>query len=109
MSDRQTVTIEIDAGEMFGSQSWSTYRRDIDEHGALNIGDGFGLLGVKVSGRDALRLKLREDRMHHVVLEVFDATTNEKMGAVELELYGLVPPRRGSAPKKDRRFGLDDE
>lgn len=109
MSDRQTVTVEIDAGEMFDRKSWSTYRRDIDRHGALNVGDGFGVLGIKVGGRDAVRMQLREDALGHVVLEVIDATTSKTLGIVDVELYGLTPPRRRAAPKRDLRFGHDDD
>lgn len=100
----QTVKVEVDAGEMFDKQSWSTYRRDIDEAGALGIGDGFGNLGVDVGGRPAVRMSLREDRLGQVVLDVVDAITNKKLGSVQVELFGLVAPRRGAKVKRDKRF-----
>jgi hypothetical protein len=102
---RQTITVSVDDGGMMATQEWSTMRKNIDEHGALGIGDGFGLLGIQVGGRTAVHLRMHEDSMHHVVLDVIDALTNEKLGSVQLELYDLVPPRRGAAPKKERRFG----
>ncbi|UVT31348.1 hypothetical protein SEA_MARCIE_86 [Microbacterium phage Marcie] len=102
---RQTVTVAVDDGGMVPVQEWSTLRKNIDEHGALNIGDGFGVISIAIGGRRAVTLRLHEDRMHHVVLDVIDALTNEKIGTVQPELYDLVPPRRTSAPKKERRFG----
>lgn len=104
---RQTITVSVDDGGMMPTQEWSTLRKNVDEHGALGVGDGFGLLGIRVGDRVAVHLKMHEDTMHHVVLDVIDATTNEKIGTVQLELFGLTPPRRGSAPKRDRRFGDD--
>lgn len=109
MSERQTVTVEVDAGEMFGSQQWQAYRRDIDEHGAKGIGDGFGLLTIKVGDRSAVHLQLHEDAIGHVVLTVVDALAGREMGKVDVELYGAAPPRRGTKLRKDRRFGDREE
>ena len=104
MSERQKVTVEVDAGEMFGSQSWDTTRGDIDEHGALHIADGFGVLGLKINGNTAAQLHLHEDRHGYVVLDVVDGHTDERLARIDVELYGMVPPRRGNKGRKDRRF-----
>lgn len=104
MAERQTVTVGIDAGELTGMSSleWSTLRRDIDEHGALKIGDGFGLVTIAINGHAAVHLQLHEDRNGYVVLDAVDAHSGSTMGRMEAELYGLVPPRHGS---KGRRSG----
>lgn len=98
MTERQTVTVGIDAGELIGMSSleWSTLRRDIDEHGALKIGDGFGLVTLTINSHAAVHLRLHEDRNGYVVLDVVDAHSNSTLGRMEAELYGLVPPRHGS-------------
>lgn len=104
MAERQTVTVGIDAGELAGMASleWSTLRRDIDEHGALKIGDGFGVVTLSINDHAAVRLRLHEDRNGYVVLDVLDAHSGQTMGRMEAELYGLVPPRHAS---KGRRRG----
>lgn len=102
---RQTVVVSVDDGGMVPVMEWSTLRKSIDQHGALGIGDGFGVVSIAISGRRAVTLRLHEDAMHHVVLDVIDGLTNQKIGTVQPELYDLVPPRRESAPKKERRFG----
>lgn len=101
----QTVKVAIDAGEMFGSQEWSTYRRDIDRHGALNIGDGFGVIGVRIGDATALQLRIHEDAQGYVVLDIIDGRTAKQLAKVDVELSGLVPPRRGAKVTKERRFG----
>lgn len=104
MSERQSVRVEVDAGELFGGQEWSTLRRDIDEHGALHIADGFGVLGLKVNGHTAVQLRLHEDELGYVVLDVIDGRTAERLARLDVELFGMVPPRHGSKGRRDRRF-----
>ena len=98
MAERQTVTVSIDAGELAGPSQLhgSTLRRDIDEDGALKIGDGFGVLTIAINGHAAVHLKLHEDRNGYVVLDVVDGHQQATLGRFEAELYGLVPPRHGS-------------
>lgn len=98
MAERQTVAVGIDAGELAGTGGleWSTLRRDIDEHGALHIGDGFGIVGITVNGHAAVRLRLHEDAQGYAVLDVLDGRSSERLARVEVELFGLVPPRHGS-------------
>lgn len=97
MAERQTITVSIDAGELAGQSQlqWSTLRRDIDEHGALKIGDGFGVLTIAINGHAAAHLKLHEDNLGYVVLDVVHAHTGQRV-QFDVELYGLVPPRHES-------------
>jgi len=105
---RQTIVVAIDAQELIGQHEvGETKRREITPEGALGIANNTGIIQLTLNDKPALRLTLREDKLGHAVIEVVDTTRNEKLGVVDVELYGLVPPRRAPEPRKERRFDLD--
>lgn len=106
---RQTIIISVDGQELAGTQSviGETKRKEITEAGALGVANHTGIITLMLNGHPAVRLWLHEDRSGHAVIDVIDTTRDAKLGAVDVELYGLVPPRRGPAPKRERRFGDD--
>ncbi|MEY4081675.1 MAG: Microbacterium phage OneinaGillian [Actinomycetota bacterium] len=96
MTERQTIKVAIDAGELAAegmSQEWSTMRRDIDRHGALHVGDGFGVIGLRINGNLALTLHLHEDQKGQVVLDIIDPGRPNSYNQIQLEDRGMVPPR----------------
>lgn len=106
---RQTITITIDGQELDGTQTvlGETKRREITREGALGVANHTGILDIRLNGHPAVRLWLHEDRVGHAVIDVIDVTRDVRLGAVDVELYGLVPPRRGPASRRERRFGDD--
>jgi hypothetical protein len=96
VAERQTIKVAIDAGELAAegmAQEWSTMRRDIDQHGALHVGDGFGVIGLRVNGHMALTLHLHEDQKGQVVLDIIDPGRPGSRSQIQLEDRGMVPPR----------------
>jgi len=106
---RQTIVLSIDAQELAGTQTvlGETLRREITRDGALGIANHTGILDLLINGHPAVRLWLHEDKVGHAVIDVIDTTRDVRLGRVDVELYDLVPPRRGPAERKERRFGDD--
>lgn len=106
---RQTITMSVRGQELAGLDTplGTTKRSEITPAGALGIANNTGIVEILLNGHAALRLQLREDQVGHAILMVVDATRDERLGVVDVELYDLVPPRRTPAPKRDRRFGTD--
>lgn len=106
---RQTITVAIDAQDLPGTQHvvGSGLRKEITPAGMLGVANNTGVIELLISGHSAVRMRIVEDKMGHAVIVVEDTTRNTYLGTVDIELYGLVPPRRDAAPKKDRRFGGD--
>lgn len=105
---RQGITVAVDANEIPGTHElqWETVRKDVTPEGALGVANNTGLVGLTVNGQVAVRLWLHEDESGYVVVDVLDGRTNERIARSDVELYGAVPPRRGSAPpRRDKRFG----
>jgi len=104
---RQTIVVAIDAQDIPGTQHelGVTKRKEITPAGALGIANHTGILELMVGGHSAVRLRLYEDKVGHAVVEVTDLTRQVVLGVVDVELYGLVPPRRAPEPKRERRFG----
>lgn len=104
---RQTIAVAIDAQDLPGTQHelGVTRRKEITAAGALGIANHTGILQLLVGGLPAVQLRLFEDKVGHAVIEVTDVTRHVVLGIVDVELYGLVPPRREPAPKRERRFG----
>lgn len=112
MAERQTIHVAIDGGELEGTHSlqWETMRREITGQGALGVANHTGLIGVTLNSHVAVRLWLHEDRNGYVVIDVLDARTDERVARVDVELFGLVPPRLGAKhQRKDRRFDSPGE
>ncbi len=108
MADRQRVDLEIDAGEMFDSQSWSVPRKDIQWDGAAAIGDQFGRIGIRVNGQLVLTAHLHEDGQGRVVLETQQWRQGHMSGmanVIELERDGIVPPRPDGSVSKREKWG----
>ncbi|QNJ55575.1 hypothetical protein SEA_PHINKY_84 [Microbacterium phage Phinky] len=104
---RQTITISIDAQDLPGTQHvlGEGKRSEITPAGMLGVANNTGMLELLINGHSAVRLSIVEDRYGHGVIQVHDTTRNVPLGVVDIELYGLVPPRRNAQPRKDRRFG----
>lgn len=104
---RATITLAIDAQDLPGMQHelGVTKRREITPDGALGVANNTGIVELMVNGHPAVRLRLFEDKVGHAVIEVTDLTARTPLGVVDVELYGLVPPRRAPEPKRERRFG----
>lgn len=104
---RQTIVVAIDAQDIPGTQHELGVgkRREITPAGMLGVANNTGILELMVSGHSALRMRIFEDRMGHAVIEVTDLTARKVLGTVDIELYGLVPPRMAPEPKRERRFG----
>ena len=99
---KQSVTLAIDAGEMFGSQEWSTLRRKIDKHGAKDIGDGFGRVAINVNGKPVAHALLHENAEGQVVLDieldsavVGTSTRAPRKIRAAVQAAGIVPSRAG--------------
>lgn len=107
MSDRQTITVSIDAQDLPGTEHviGTAMRKEITPDGALGVANSTGIVQLMLNGKPAVRLELFEDAVGHAVIRVIDTTCDKKLGTVDVELYGLIPPRRGAVPKRDRRFG----
>lgn len=104
---RQTIVVAIDAQDLPGTQHelGTTKRKEITPDGALGVANNTGIIELMVGGHSAVRLRLFEDKLGQAVIEVTDLTRKVSLGIVDVELYGLVPPRRAPGPKKERRFG----
>ncbi|QIG59083.1 hypothetical protein SEA_SADLAD_76 [Microbacterium phage SadLad] len=104
---RQGIAISIDAQDLPGTQHvlGIGMRKEITPAGMLGVANNTGLLELLVNGHGAVRMRIHEDKVGHAVIEVTDTTRNVVLGVVDIELYGLVPPRREPAPKRERRFG----
>lgn len=104
---RQHITLSVDAQELAGTQTvlGTTMRKEITADGALGVANHTGIIDLQLNGRSAVRLWLHEDRMGHAVISVIDVTRDVMLGTVDVELYDLVPPRRGARVRKERRFG----
>lgn len=108
MPDRQTIDVAIDGNELAGTHSleWQTTRKEISREGALGVANNTGLIGLTLNGHVALRLWIHEDVHGYTVVDVLDGRSNEVLERIDVELYGMVPPRMGAKhPRKDRRFG----
>lgn len=104
---RQTIVVSIDGQELAGTQTvlGTTMRKEITHEGALGVANNTGIITLMLNGHAAVRLWLHEDRMGHAVVSVIDVPQDKHLGVVDVELYDLVPPRRGAAVRKERRFG----
>lgn len=108
-AERQTIEVSIDAQNLPGTQHslGVTKRREITAVGALGVANHTGILQLLINQHPAIRFELYEDPMRHAVIRVVDATRDVVLGTVDIELYGLVPPRMEAPEKKERRFGDD--
>lgn len=106
---RQTITVSIDAQDLPGTQHvlGTGKRTEITPEGMLGVANNTGVLELLINDHPALRMTILEDKMGHAVIQVYDVTHHVLLGVVDIELYGLVPPRRTPAPKRERRFGGD--
>lgn len=106
---RQTIVVTVDTQGLPGTQPelGSAMRKEITPEGALGVANNTGIIEVCLNGHAAVRLHLREDSMGHAIIEVTDVPARQRMGAVDVELYGLVPPRMGAKVRRDRHFGGD--
>lgn len=107
---RQTIVVSIDGQELAGTQTvlGQTLRREITRDGALGVANHTGIIDLQLNGHPAVRLWLHEDKLGHAVIDVIDVPRDVRLGVVDVELYDLVPPRRGPAARKERRFDLGD-
>lgn len=105
MGERQTVKVSVDIGEVIDSLSWDVMRKDIDSSGALGVGDGFGVITIRINNQASVIIRIQEDRSGYVVTNVYDGRDHSPLGKQDAELYGFVPPRMDRQPKKERRFG----
>lgn len=105
MGERQTIEVSVDIGELVDSLSWNVMRKAIDSDGAKGVGDGFGLITLRINKHTAVVLQLHEDQLGYVVVDVFDGHNRSHLGRVDTELYGHVPPRMEAKIRKERRFG----
>lgn len=106
---RQTITVSLNAQDLPGMQHvvGEGKRREITPDGMLGVANHTGVLELMLNDHVAIRMRIFEDRMGHAVIQVDDATRNVALGIVDVELYGLVPPRMDAKPKRERRFGDD--
>ncbi|QWY80157.1 hypothetical protein SEA_GRASSBOY_78 [Microbacterium phage Grassboy] len=104
---RQTITVSIDAQDLPGTQHvlGTGKRAEITSAGMLGVANNTGVLDLLVNDHTAVRMVIHEDKLGHAVIQVYDMTQQKVVGVVDIELYGLVPPRRTPAPKRERRFG----
>lgn len=104
---RQTITVAINAQDLPGTQHvlGTGLRKEITPAGMLGVANNTGIIELMVSGHVAIRMVIAEDRVGHAVIHVHDMTQQKPMGVVDIEVFGLVPPRRDAQPRKDRRFG----
>ncbi|UVG34443.1 hypothetical protein SEA_GAZEBO_74 [Microbacterium phage Gazebo] len=104
---RQTITVSIDAQDLPGTQHvlGTGKRAEITPAGMLGVANNTGVLDLLVNDHTAVRMVIREDKFGHAVIQVHDMTQQKMVGVVDIELYGLVPPRRTPAPRRERRFG----
>jgi hypothetical protein len=105
VTDRQTVTVSIDIGELVDSLSWDVLRKVIDSDGAKGVGDGFGVITLRLNGHTSVVLHLHENRDGYVVVDLWNGHDKRHLATAEVELHGHVPPRMGAKAKKERRFG----
>lgn len=103
---RQTIIVTIDTQDLPGTQPelGRTLRKEITPDGALGVANNTGVVEMALNGHPAVRLHLREDAMGHAVIEVTDLLARKRLGAVDVELYSLVPPRMGAKVRRERRF-----
>lgn len=105
-AERQTIVVSISAQDLPGTQHvlGQGLRKEITDNGMLGVANNTGILELVINDHPAIRMVIREDRMHHAVIDVTDLTARKHLGTVDIELYGLVPPRRTPEPKRERRF-----
>lgn len=104
---RQTITVSLNAQDIPGMQHviGEGKRSEITEFGMLGVANHTGIVELMINNHVAIRLLIHEDKVGHAVIDVYDTTRNTRLGVVDIELYGLVPPRRTPEPKRERRFG----
>ncbi len=104
---RQSIVVTIDGQHLPGTAPvlGETKRREITREGALGVANHTGILTIMLNDQAAVRLWLHEDKMGHAVIDVIDVPRDVRLGVVDVELYDLVPPRRGPVERKERRFG----
>lgn len=104
---RQTITVSIDTQDIPGTQHvlGEGKRSEITPAGMLGVANNTGMFDLLINGHSAVRMVIHEDKVGHAVIQVYDMTQQKVLGAVDIELYGLVPPRRNAQPRKDHRFG----
>lgn len=104
---RQTITISIDAQDLPGTQHvlGTGKRAEITPQGMLGVANNTGMLDLLVNDHTAIRMVIHEDKVGHAVIQVYDMTQQKVLGIVDIEVFGLVPPRRRPEPKRERRFG----
>ena len=103
---RQTITLSIDTQDLPGTQHelGTTMRKEITPVGALGVANNTGIVELLVNGHPAVRMHLREDQLGHAIVEVTDILTGQRLGAVDIQLYSLVPGRTGAKVRRERRF-----
>jgi hypothetical protein len=89
----QTLTASIDVGELVDTLHWETTRKEIDNAGALHIGDGFGLILLRLNDTAVVALKIREDQRGKVVVDVSNPRNGAPVGRLYPEDDGVVPAR----------------
>lgn len=106
---RQTITVAINAQDLPGTQHelGRGLRKEITPAGMLGVANNTGIIELMISGHVAVRMVIAEDKVGHAVIHVHDMTQQKPMGVVDIEVFGLVPPRRAPEPKRERRFGDD--
>lgn len=104
---RQTITVSLNAQDIPGMQHMigEGLRKEITPLGMLGVANNTGIIELMLNNHVAVRMVIAEDKVGHAVIQVHDMTQQKQMGVVDIELYGLVPPRRAPEPKRERRFG----
>lgn len=104
---RQTITVSINAQDLPGTQHvvGEGKRSEITPAGMLGVANNTGVIELMINNHIAVRMVIAEDRVGHAVIHVHDMTQQKPMGVVDIEVFGLVPPRRGPVEKRERRFG----
>jgi hypothetical protein len=88
----QTITVAFDIDEVIDSVQGEVLRKDIDEHGALHVLNGFGSATLRINGQPVMHLHIHEDAQGKVVVDAINRSATV-IGRVYPEDDGVVPPR----------------
>lgn len=104
---RQTITVSLNAQDIPGMQHviGEGLRKEITPLGMLGVANNTGIIELMLNNHIAIRMVIAEDKVGHAVIHVYDMTQQKQMGVVDIEVFGLVPPRRSPVEKRERRFG----
>lgn len=92
---KQTIKVSIDGQELTGVHQleWEALRKEVTSTGAVGVANNTGQIGLALNDHTAVRLWLHEDQLGYAVVDVLDGRTNAHLARVDVELFGMVPPR----------------